>query len=106
MTGILEEQIEEARAADDPIGSRMRRVEDERLVRGLGRFVDDVHLPRLAHMAVVRCPYPRAHIAAIDVSAARRLEGVFQVLVPDDVLGRTGPITILRPIPDAPSVMP
>jgi carbon-monoxide dehydrogenase large subunit len=107
MTEILEpRQTEEEAATGDPIGSRMRRVEDERLVRGLGRFVDDIDPPRLAHMAVVRCPYPRARIAAIDVSAARELEGVLQVLVPDDVLGRVGPITILRPIPDAPRVMP
>jgi aerobic carbon-monoxide dehydrogenase large subunit len=107
MTEILEpRQTEEEAATGDPIGSRMRRVEDERLVRGLGRFVDDVDPPRLAHMAVVRCPYPRARIAAIDVSDARKLEGVLQVLVPDDVLGRVGPITILRPIPEAPRVMP
>lgn len=87
------------------IGAPVERVEDERLVRGLGRFVDDADPPRLAHMAVVRCPYPRARIVSIDASRAQEGEGVLQVLLPDDVLGRTGPITVLRPIPDSPRIM-
>ena len=84
----------------------MERVEDERLVRGLGRYVDDLDPPRVAHVAFARCPYPHARIVSIDASQARAIEGVLEVLLPDDVLGRTGPISILRPIPEAPRVMP
>jgi carbon-monoxide dehydrogenase large subunit len=87
------------------IGESVERVEDERLVRGLGRYVDDVDPPRLAHMAVVRCPYPHARIVSIDASRARELEGVLEVLLPEDVLERTGPITVLRPIPESPRIM-
>jgi carbon-monoxide dehydrogenase large subunit len=87
------------------IGQSVERVEDERLVRGLGRYVDDAHPARLAHMAVVRCPYPHARIASIDATQARQLEGVLQVLLPEDIQDRTGPITILRPIPDSPRIM-
>ena len=88
------------------VGGRMERVEDERLVRGLGRYVDDLDPPRVAHVAFARCPYPHARIVSIDASQARAIEGVLEVLLPDDVLGRTGPISILRPIPEAPRVMP
>ncbi len=87
------------------IGENVERIEDERLVRGLGRYVDDADPPRLAHMAVVRCPYPHARIVAIDASRARDLGGVFEVLLPEDVVDRTGPITVLRPIPDSPRIM-
>ncbi len=104
MTEIVERQTEQTRKSF--IGQRRTRVEDERLVRGLGRFVDDVDPPRLVHMALVRCPYPRARIVSIDASAARALPGVLEVLLPEDVLERTDPITILRPIPDAPAIMP
>jgi carbon-monoxide dehydrogenase large subunit len=87
------------------IGKSVERVEDERLVRGLGRYVDDAHPARLAHMAVVRCPYPHARIVSIDASRARGLEGVLEVLLPEDVHDRAGPITVLRPIPESPRIM-
>ena len=105
MTEILERQEgEETRKSF--IGERRPRVEDERLVRGLGSYVDDVDPARLAHMALVRCPYPRARIVSIDASAARALPGVHEVLLPEDLLERIDPITILRPIPEAPAIMP
>jgi len=103
MTETVTAPVEVARPG--VIGENVERVEDERLVRGLGKFVDDVDPPRLTHMAVVRCPYPRARIVSIDASRARELEGVLQVLLPEDVLDRTGPITVLRPIPDSPRIM-
>jgi aerobic carbon-monoxide dehydrogenase large subunit len=87
------------------VGERIERVEDERLVRGLGRYVDDAHPARLAHMAVVRCPYPHARIVSIEASKARELEGVLEVLLPENVHERTGPITVLRPIPESPRIM-
>jgi carbon-monoxide dehydrogenase large subunit len=102
MAELVEVEVQKEGA----IGGRMRRVEDERLVRGMGRFTDDVDPPRLAHVAFARCPYPRAAIASIDVSEAWKVDGVLDILVPDDVLGVTDPISILRPIPDAPRVMP
>jgi len=104
VTEILERREEETRRSF--IGERRTRVEDERLVRGLGSYVDDVDPARLAHMALVRCPYPRARIVSIDASAARALPGVLEVLLPEDLLDRIDPITILRPIPDAPAIMP
>jgi carbon-monoxide dehydrogenase large subunit len=83
------------------IGERAERLEDERLLRGLGRFVDDVDPPRLLHMAVVRSPFPRARIVSIDATRAQELEGVKAVLLGEEVERRTEPISVVRPVPDA-----
>lgn len=58
------------------IGKPVRRKEDERLLTGQGRFVDDVVLPGLHHLALVRSPHARARVVAVDASAARALPGV------------------------------
>lgn len=61
------------------IGQNVPRVEDPPLVRGLGRFVDDIVLPGMLHAAFVRSPFAHAKIASIDTSAARELPGVYGV---------------------------
>ena len=86
------------------IGERLHRHEDERLLRGLGRFVDDVEPPRALHMAVGRCPFARARILSVDASRALALDGVAAVLTGDDVMRRTEPLTVLRPLPGVPSL--
>jgi carbon-monoxide dehydrogenase large subunit len=48
----------------------VRRKEDARLIRGQGRFVDDLELPRMLHGAILRSPYAHAEVLSIDVSAA------------------------------------
>ncbi len=82
------------------IGKSVRRNEDERLLRGLGKFVDDFDSSQTLHMAVGRCPYPHARIRHIDATGAHALEGVEAVLIGRDVVPRTEPIEILRPVPD------
>ncbi|MBI1737257.1 MAG: xanthine dehydrogenase family protein molybdopterin-binding subunit [Candidatus Rokubacteria bacterium] len=62
------------------IGQSVRRVEDPRLVQGLGRYSDDVDLARQAYAAVVRSPHAHARIRAVDVAAASRAPGVVAVL--------------------------
>jgi carbon-monoxide dehydrogenase large subunit len=89
---------------DGGIGSSVNRKEDDRLLRGEGRFGDDVDPAHGLHMAVGRCPFPHARIVSIDISAALALEGVEDVLVGKDVVERSGPISVLRPVPDAPSL--
>ncbi len=86
------------------IGASVNRKEDDRLLRGEGRFADDVDPGHCLHMAVARCPFPHARIVDIDVSAARALEGVEDVLLGADVFARSDPISVLRPVPDAPSL--
>ncbi|MGY1661019.1 xanthine dehydrogenase family protein molybdopterin-binding subunit [Geodermatophilus sp. SYSU D00705] len=84
------------------VGSWQLRKEDDRLLRGDGRFTDDVEPARVLHMAVGRCPYPHARIVRVDTSAAQRLEGVKHVLVGADVRAATEPLGVLRPVPGAP----
>ena len=84
------------------IGSRQLRKEDDRLLRGDGRFTDDVEPAHVLHMAVGRCPYPHARVVRVDTSAAEQLEGVKHVLVGADVRAATEPMGVLRPVPGAP----
>jgi carbon-monoxide dehydrogenase large subunit len=62
----------------------MPRFEDLRLVRGAGRYTDDVSLPGQAHAAFVRAPHAHARILGIDASAALRVAGVLAVLTGRD----------------------
>jgi aerobic carbon-monoxide dehydrogenase large subunit len=63
----------------------VRRVEDPRLVRGGGRYLDDVTLPRMLAVAFVRSPHAHARVAAIDAGAARALPGVAAVVTAADL---------------------
>jgi aerobic carbon-monoxide dehydrogenase large subunit len=67
------------------IGSRITRIEDEPLLRGLGRFVDDIAIPGTWHAAFVRSPHPHALIRSIDKEAALAIPGVHAVLTLDDL---------------------
>ena len=67
------------------IGSRILRLEDEPLLRGRGRFVDDLVVPGLLHSAFVRSPHPHALIRNIATAAAMALPGVHAVLTLDDL---------------------
>jgi carbon-monoxide dehydrogenase large subunit len=61
------------------------RLEDDSLLTGLARFVDDIALPAVWHAAFVRSPYPHAAIRGVDSEAARALPGVQAVLTLDDL---------------------
>jgi aerobic carbon-monoxide dehydrogenase large subunit len=66
------------------IGQSVPREEDPYLVRGLGRYVDDVMLPGLLRAHVLRSPHPHARIRAISAERARTLPGVRLVLIGND----------------------
>jgi len=76
---------ETAHRADGLIGAWQPRVEDGPLITGAGRYVDDIQLPGMLHMAVLRSPHPHARILSIDTSAARKAPGVAAVLTGDDL---------------------
>src|SRR5512144_1644172 len=67
------------------VGQSARRIEDPRLVQGLGRYSDDVTLPREAHAVVLRSPHAHARIRGIDAAAALRAPGVVAVLTGADL---------------------
>src|SRR4029434_10553634 len=91
-------------------GARVRRREDARLVTGHGRYVADVALPGLLHVAVHRSPHAHARIVRVDSTEARRRAGVVRVLVPADVAA-LGRLPLLVPhaslvAPACPEILP
>ncbi len=67
-------------------GKAVRRVEDEALLTGKGRFADDVNAAGEAHVAFLRSPHPHARIAAIDTAAAAAFPGVIAVITGEDLV--------------------
>jgi len=67
------------------IGQGVSRFEDPRLVRGDGRYTDDIKLPGLAHGVVLRSPHAHAKIKSIDTAAAKSAPGVLAVLTSADI---------------------
>ena len=81
--------MDDAAIAERPhigIGAPVRRWEDARLLRGLGRYVDDLGIPGQAHMVVLRSPHAAARILAIDTAPARAAPGVLAVLTGADLV--------------------
>ncbi|HET6533214.1 MAG TPA: aerobic carbon-monoxide dehydrogenase large subunit [Actinoplanes sp.] len=67
--------------AQKPVGyGRMLRKEDPRFLRGRGRYVDDVQLPGMLHLAILRSPFAHARILGVDTSAAEAAPGVKAVV--------------------------
>ncbi|MFI0445540.1 xanthine dehydrogenase family protein molybdopterin-binding subunit [Actinomadura sp. 6N118] len=67
------------------IGSRVERVEDRRILTGQGRYVDDVRLPGMLHMAFLRSPHAHARIRSVDVTEAKAIPGVHLVLTCEEL---------------------
>jgi len=80
--------------ASQYIGRPVLRREDRKLLKGRGQFVDDIELPRLAHLAFVRSPHAHARIRAIDTTAARALPGVLGVFTGQDLAGVCKPMRV------------
>ncbi|MBJ7600856.1 xanthine dehydrogenase family protein molybdopterin-binding subunit [Candidatus Nephthysia bennettiae] len=67
------------------IGSRLRRLEDPRLITGQGRYSGDIPLSELVHLAVVRSPLPHARVSNVDLEEARALPGVLAAWLAADL---------------------
>lgn len=79
------------------VGASVKRVEDPRILRGRGRYVDDLTLPNMAHLAFVRSTLPHGRILSIDASAALTVPGVLGVLTGEDLAGITQPMVVQGP---------
>ncbi len=66
------------------VGQPVSRSEDPRLLKGFGRYIDDISLPRQAYAAIVRSPHAHARIRAVDTASARAVPGVLCVLTGAD----------------------
>jgi aerobic carbon-monoxide dehydrogenase large subunit len=92
------------------VGKSRRRKEDARLITGRTRWTDNLTLPGLLHMAIVRSPMAHARITNIDTSAARKMPGVLGVFTGRDFADEQGSLPCAWPIaadmkaPDAPSI--
>jgi len=62
------------------IGESILRKEDARFLRGRGNYVDDIVLPNMSHMAILRSPHAHARIKSIETSAASAKPGVIAVV--------------------------
>ena len=93
-------------AATSMIGAAIKRREDPRFITGHGQYTDDIKLPGMVHMAILRSPYAHARIKSIDTSKAKALPGVRAVYTGKDLEGKVGNMPPVFIIPDANFKMP
>ena len=67
------------------IGAPVRRKEDFRFITGKGQYTDDINRPGQTHAAFLRSPHAHANIKTLDISEARKADGVIAVLTGDDL---------------------
>jgi aerobic carbon-monoxide dehydrogenase large subunit len=68
------------------VGQALKRREDPQLITGHGNYLDDIKLPGMLHIALVRSPYAHATIKSIDTSKAAAHPGVVAVFTGDDMM--------------------
>jgi carbon-monoxide dehydrogenase large subunit len=73
------------RTATPEIGQARLRKEDQRLITGRTRWTDNIQLPGMLHLAMVRSPFAHANITAIDTAAASASDGVVAVITGPDI---------------------
>ncbi len=72
------------------IGSARTRKEDQRLVTGRTRWTDNIQLPGMLHLAMVRSPYAHARLRSVDTAAAKQADGVIGVFTGADLADTQG----------------
>ncbi|MDB4292765.1 xanthine dehydrogenase family protein molybdopterin-binding subunit [Maribacter sp.] len=72
------------------IGKSVKRREDNRFLKGAGKYTDDIKLPGMTQAAFVRSPYAHAKVLSVDTSAAQNAEGVVAVYTGSDACGTYG----------------
>src|SRR4029453_6644956 len=81
------------------VGTRIKRREDPRLITGQATYTDDLQLPGMLYVSVLRSIYAHAKINSIDVSKAKELSGVVAVFTGADLAGQTGPVPCVAEAP-------
>lgn len=80
------------------LGTSIKRREDPRLITGQATYVDDIKLPGMLHMAVLRSPYGHASIKSINTEAASKAPGVVAVYTAADMKGVVGNVLVAVPL--------
>ncbi|MGO9125477.1 MAG: xanthine dehydrogenase family protein molybdopterin-binding subunit [Terriglobales bacterium] len=83
------------------MGQALPRKEENRLLRGRGRFSDDIKLREMLYLRFIRSPYAHAKIVSVNTSAAEKLPGVACVLTGAEVVSQTQPFIEIGPDPFA-----
>ena len=81
------------------VGQALPRKEENRLLRGRGKFADDIKLREMLYLRFVRSPYAHAKIVSVDVSAAEALPGVVCTLIGVEIAAQTQPFIEIAPDP-------
>src|SRR6266446_10107573 len=84
-------------AASRWVGAAVPRKEEDRLLRGLGKFADDIKLHEMLYLRFVRSPYAHAKIVSIETSQAETLPGVVCVLNGSEIASQTHPFIEIAP---------
>jgi CO/xanthine dehydrogenase Mo-binding subunit len=83
------------------VGKGLARKEDKRLLRGRGKFVDDIKLRNMLYLKFVRSPYAHAKVTSLDTSAAETVPGVICTLTGAEIAKQTNPFIEIGPDPFA-----
>src|ERR1700694_3784980 len=83
------------------VGKSLPRKEENRLLRGRGKFADDIKLREMLYLRFVRSPYAHAKIVSVNTSAAEAVLGVTCTLTGAEVVQQTQPFIEIGPDPFA-----
>ena len=83
------------------VGKGLPRKEDNRLLRGRGKFIDDIKLRSMRYLKFVRSPYAHAKVSSLDTSAAEAVPGVICTLTGAEIAKQTNPFIEIGPDPFA-----
>ena len=75
----------------DWVGQSVPRKEENRLLRGRGKFTDDIKAGDMLYLRFVRSPYAHARITGLDIAAAAALPGVHAILTGEEIRSQTTP---------------
>ena len=81
------------------VGQALPRKEENRLLRGRGKFADDIKLREMLYLHFVRSPYAHARIVSIDTSEAEKIPGVVCTLRGSEIVSETQPFIEIAPDP-------
>jgi len=83
------------------VGKGLPRKEDNRLLRGRGKFIDDIKLRDMLYLKLIRSPYAHAMLVEVETSAAGALPGVVCMLTGAEIAKQTNPFIEIGPEPFA-----
>ena len=93
--------VTKEKRAEGWVGKSLPRKEENRLLRGRGKFADDIKLREMLYLRFVRSPYAHARIVSVETSAAEANPGVISILTGAEIMQQTQPFIEIGPDPFA-----